>query len=183
MDLTKVLSISGKQGLFKVLGQTQNNGIIVESLMDGKRFPAYAAHKISSLQDISIYTQEDDVPLKDVFEIMYKKHEGAAAIDQNSDAQTIRTYFKEILPDFDEERVYNSDIKKVIRWYNDLHAAGMMKELIEAVNEEKEAEAEEKPKAKKAAPKKDPKKAQPKAQKATKQAPKATPLRTSSKKS
>lgn len=182
MDLTKVLSISGKPGLFKVLGQTQNNGIIVESLMDGKRFPAYAAHKISSLEDISIYTEEEDVPLKEVFEKMYAKHEGEKSIDQNGDASTLRNYFKEVLPGFDEERVYNSDIKKVIRWYNDLHAAGMMKELMEAKEEEKETKTEEKPKAKKAAAKKETAKGKPAAQKATKQAPKATPKRTSSKK-
>jgi len=175
MDLTKVLSISGKPGLFKVLGQTQNNGIIVESLMDGKRFPAYAAHKISSLEDISIYTEEEDVPLKEVFEKMYTKHEGEKSIDQNGDAATLRNYFKEVLPGFDEERVYNSDIKKVIRWYNDLHAAGMMKELMEAKEEEKET-------AKKAVAKKETSKGKPAAQKATKQAPKATPKRTSSKK-
>jgi hypothetical protein len=181
MDLTKVLSISGKPGLFKVLGQTQNNGIIVESLMDGKRFPAYAAHKISSLEDISIYTEEEDVRLKEVFEKMYAKHEGEKSIDQNGDASTLRNYFKEVLPGFDEERVYNSDIKKVIRWYNDLHAAGMMKELMEA-KEEKETKTEEKPKAKKATAKKETAKGKPAAQKATKQAPKATPKRTSSKK-
>lgn len=144
MDLTKVLSIAGKPGLYKVIGQTQNKGIIVESFIDGKRFPAYAAHKISSLEDISIYTEDDDKPLKEVFEAI-KDHENGAksSVNPNGSANELRGYFKEILPDFDEERVYNSDIKKVIKWYNDLHDADMLhfEKTEEEGQESEEAES------------------------------------------
>lgn|SRR5690606_31571107 len=185
MDLTKILAISGKPGLYKVLGQTQNNGIIVESLIDGKRFPAYAANKISSLEDISIYTTDDDVPLKEIFKTIYTKEEGKQAISANEDITKLRAYFKEVLPNYDEERVYNSDIKKVFKWYNELHDAGILKQLTEE-NVEKEAKAEKnvekEVKKEKATTKPTVKKAAPVKQKATKQAPKAAPIRTTSKK-
>ena len=169
MDLSKILSIGGKPGLYKVLGQTQNNGIIVESLADKKRFPAYATNKISSLEDISIYTEEEDVPLKDVFQKMYEKHNGEKSIDPNVGGNELRNYFKEILPDFDEDRVYNSDIKKVIKWYNDLLEGGMLadfakKEETKSEESEKSDEptTEKKPKApaKKSAAKKEDKSAE-----------------------
>lgn len=150
MDLTKILAISGKPGLFKVLGQTQNNGIIVESLIDGKRFPAYAAHKLSSLEDISIYTEDDDVPLREVFQKIYEKEEGKKSIDPNVKGPELRSYFSEILPDFDQDRVYNSDIKKVIRWYNDLHEAGLIEEIAAPEKEEASTEKEEEKTEKKA---------------------------------
>lgn len=155
MDLTKILSISGKAGLFKVIGQTKNSGIIVESLIDGKRFPAYAAHKITSLEDISIYTETDDVPLKDIFKIIFDKEGDSVTVESSSNE--LREYFKEILPDFDEERVYNSDIKKVFKWYNDLTDADMMvfedeKEEIAAKEPKEVKEGSPKPKAKKKKP-------------------------------
>lgn len=156
MDLTKILSISGKAGLFKVIGQTKNSGIIVESLIDGKRFPAYAAHKITSLEDISIYTETDDVPLKDIFKIIFDKEGDSVTVESSSNE--LREYFKEILPDFDEERVYNSDIKKVFKWYNDLTDADMMvfedekEEEIAAKEPEEVKEGSPKPKAKKKKP-------------------------------
>jgi hypothetical protein len=160
MDLTKILSISGKAGLFKVIGQTKNSGIIVESLIDGKRFPAYAAHKISSLEDISIYTATDDVPLKDIFKKILDKEGGSVTVGSSSNE--LREYFKEILPDFDEERVYNSDIKKVFKWYNDLTDADMMvfedekeeETVVEEPEEVKEESPKPKAKKKKAAAKK-----------------------------
>lgn len=188
MDLTKVLSISGKPGLFKVLGQTQNNGIIVESLLDGKRFPAYAAHKISSLEDISIYTQTEDVPLKEIFEKMYTKHNGETSIDHNAESTALRTYFKEILPEFDEERVYNSDIKKVVRWYNDLQKAGILKEIMDAKAAKEESDKNDgKSKAKETKTTKKPAakataKAKPTQQKVAAQGSKVTPKKTAPKK-
>ena len=119
MDLSKILAISGQSGLFKMVGQLKN-GIVVESLRDGKRFPAYATEKISSLADISIYTYSDDIPLSDVFKSIHEHANGNALELKSLD---LRSWFEEILEEFDQERVYTSDIKKVARWYNDLHGA------------------------------------------------------------
>lgn len=122
--LKRILSISGKQGLFRLVNQGKNM-LIVESLLNGKRTPAYAHDKIISLGDIAIYTVENDVPLADVFEAVKEKNEGKHVdVKALGDDETVRAYFKEILPDFDEERVYTTDIKKVFNWYNQLLDAG-----------------------------------------------------------
>ena len=122
--LKRILSISGKQGLFRLVNQGKNM-LIVESLFNGKRTPAYAHDKIISLGDIAIYTVENDVPLADVFEAVKEKNEGKHVdVKALGDDEAVRAYFKEILPDFDEERVYTTDIKKVFNWYNQLLDAG-----------------------------------------------------------
>lgn len=122
--LKRILSISGKQGLFRLVNQGKNM-LIVESLLNGKRTPAYAHDKIISLGDIAIYTVENDVPLADVFEAVNEKNEGKHVdVKALGDDEAVRAYFKEILPDFDEERVYTTDIKKVFNWYNQLLDAG-----------------------------------------------------------
>lgn len=122
--LKRILSISGKQGLFRLVNQGKNM-LIVESLLNGKRTPAYAHDKIISLGDIAIYTVENDVPLADVFESVKEKNEGKHVdVKALGDDEAVRAYFKEILPDFDEERVYTTDIKKVFNWYNQLLDAG-----------------------------------------------------------
>ena len=122
--LKTILSISGKQGLFRLINQGKNM-LIVESLMTGKRTPAYAHDKIISLGDIAIYTVENDVPLADVLETVREKNE-SKKVDTKSlgSDEEIRAYFKEILPDYDEERGYTTDIKKVFSWYNQLIDAG-----------------------------------------------------------
>ena len=122
--LKTILSISGKQGLFRLINQGKNM-LIVESLMTGKRTPAYAHDKIISLGDIAIYTVENYVPLADVLETVREKNE-SKKVDTKSlgSDEEIRAYFKEILPDYDEERVYTTDIKKVFSWYNQLIDAG-----------------------------------------------------------
>ncbi|MGL4779878.1 MAG: DUF5606 family protein [Bacteroidales bacterium] len=123
--LKLILSISGKPGLFKLISQGRGN-IIVESLVDKKKVPAYAHDKVISLNDISIYTLDGETPLKEIFATIAKKENGAqASIDPKSDAKALRTYFAEILPDYDEDRVYPTDIKKVITWYNILTANGI----------------------------------------------------------
>ncbi|MGL4806463.1 MAG: DUF5606 family protein, partial [Bacteroidales bacterium] len=123
--LKLILSISGKPGLFKLISQGRGN-IIVESLVDKKKVPAYAHDKVISLNDISIYTLDGETPLKEIFTTIAKKENGAqASIDPKSDAKALRAYFAEILPDYDEERVYPTDIKKVITWYNILTANGI----------------------------------------------------------
>jgi hypothetical protein len=138
MDLKDILSISGKSGLFKNVAQTKT-GAIVESLTDKKRFPVYLSDKVSSLEDISIFTKDKDVLLKDVMDIIYKKENGGPCIDPKSDEAKLKKYFEEILPDYDKERVYPSDIRKLFTWYNGLHAAGLLK-LEEAKPEEVKSE-------------------------------------------
>lgn len=138
MDLSKILSISGKPGLYKMIGQTKN-GAIVESLEDKKRFPAFASDRISSLEEISIFTHEEDVPLKDVLKAIYDKQNGEKAIDHKSDPDDLKAFFEDAFPDYDQERVYVSDIKKVINWYNLLHDYDM----LDFTEEEKEDEVTE----------------------------------------
>lgn len=124
--LKTILSISGKPGLYKLVSQGRNM-LIVESLMDKRRFPAYGNEKIISLSDIAMYTDTEDVPLKNVFLAMKTKENGAAvAIDlKKATADELRAYLAEVLPNFDRDRVYVTDIKKLISWYNLLVSCGM----------------------------------------------------------
>lgn len=140
--LKTILSISGKPGLYKLVSQGKNM-LIVESLADKKRFPAYGNEKIISLGDIAMYTDTDDVPLKDVFAAMKKKENGAAvAMDLKKASQDeLRAYLSEVLPNFDRDRVHVSDIKKLISWYNLLVANGMTD--FEEAAEDGQAETEE----------------------------------------
>ena len=126
MELKEILAISGKGGLFKMVSQTKK-GVIVESLTDGKRFPAFLHDKLSSLEEISIFTTGDeDKPLKDVFKAIYDKYEGGAIPEVGSDGAQLRGWFEQVLPEFDQERVYTSDIKKVIAWYNQLQQHNLL---------------------------------------------------------
>ncbi len=140
--LKGILSISGRPGLFKLINPGKNM-LIVESLQTGRRTPAYAHDKVISLADISIYTVEGDVPLGNVLEAVKAKAEGkpvdVKALGSDAD---IRAYFAEVLPEFDNERVYTNDIKKLLSWYNQLLAAGI-DSFVEAEEEaETSAEAE-----------------------------------------
>jgi len=117
MDLSKILSISGKNGIFKLISQGKNN-FIVESLEDKKRFSAFQSDGISSLDNISIYTYEDPVELGKVFQAIYLKQD-KQPLDYKALTETqLRAYFKEVLPSYDEERVFISNIKKAYQWYN-----------------------------------------------------------------
>lgn len=123
--LKKILSISGKPGLFKLVSYGKNM-IIVEGLNDGKRFPAYTHDKIISLGDIAIYTYDEEVALSKVMQAISDKNEGKAVdVKQYKDKNALFAFFAEILPDFDQERVYPNDVKKVISWYNLLVDAGV----------------------------------------------------------
>ncbi|MBU2018841.1 MAG: DUF5606 domain-containing protein [Bacteroidetes bacterium] len=156
MTVKGIIAISGKSGLFKVVAQGKNN-VIVEALADKKRFPAYATDRISALDDISIFTDSEDKSLVEIFETIYKKEGGKNCISPKEDAKKLASYLAEVLPDYDREKVYPSDIKKIFMWYNLLIDAGELKE--EAVVEEKEDKAkkvetaEKKTTAAKAAPK------------------------------
>lgn len=136
--LKTILSISGKPGLYKLVSQAKNM-LIVESLQTGKRLPAYAHEKIISLGDIAIFTDEDDVPLGEVLESIKKKENGGkVSLDtKKADAEALRAYLADVLPNFDRERVYVTDIKKLISWYNLLVEAGNTDFV-----EEKKADAE-----------------------------------------
>jgi len=133
MDLSKVLSIAGKPGLYQMISQSKS-GLIVESLLDGKKIPAFSHERISSLEEISIFTETDDIPLKEVFIKLFKKEDGKKTISHKSAANELKELLKSVLPDYDEDRVYVSDIKKLINWYNLL----VDKNLIDLDEEEKE---------------------------------------------
>lgn len=120
MDLSKILSISGKPGLFKLITQTKN-GLVVESFIDGKKLTAFSHERISTLEEISIYTTDEDMPLKDVFKAINDLQNGEKAISHKADKNELKDFFKKAVPNYDEDNVYVSDIKKVIYWYNTLH--------------------------------------------------------------
>lgn len=138
MDLSGIISISGKPGLFKVVAQAKNN-IIVESLVDGKRSPAYSTDRISALEDISIYTYEEDKPLAEVYQAIYEKEKGGTVLSHKESLNKLTKYLLEILPNYDEDRVYSSDIKKLFQWYNILHKADALK--VEEKEEEEKTTA------------------------------------------
>lgn len=116
--LKEILSVTGKSGLFKLVSQGKNM-LIVESLIDGKRIPAYSKDKVVSLGDIAIFTETAEVPLGEVLEKLKEKENASiSSVDPKSDNDTLRKYMSEILPEYDRERVYPSDIRKLITWYN-----------------------------------------------------------------
>lgn len=133
MNLEGILNVSGKPGLFKVVSQAKNS-LIVESLTDGKRGPLHSQAHANMLEEIGIYTYDDTKPLAEIFDSIAKKENGKATISHKSSTNELTNYFREILNDYDEERVYLSDIKKVIQWYNALHIAN----LIEIPKKQKE---------------------------------------------
>lgn len=153
INVKDLMSISGKGGLFRFLAQARN-GVVVESLHDKKRHVAPATARISSLEDIAIFTTEEDMPLSEVFMKIHEKEEGGASIESKSSNEELKSYFSEVLPDYDDERVYVSDIKKVISWYNQLHQLELLEikeveeETEEEVAKETKEETKEAPKAK-----------------------------------
>lgn len=149
MDLKKIMAIAGYPGLFKLVSQGKNN-IIVESLIDKKRMPAFSTHKVSSLEDIAVFTETKEVPLKDVLKSIFEKETGKETLDPKSDPEKLKEYFSTVLPDYNREKVYASDIKKMLTWYNLL----LKNELLDFTEEEKpveepvqEVKAETKPEA------------------------------------
>lgn len=124
MSLEKILSISGKPGLFELKTQTRT-GILAESLLDGKKVTVSARQNVSLLSEIAIYTLSEEVPLRVVFQKIAEKEKGGAAISHKASKDELEEYFFNILPDYDEDRVYASDIKKVVQWYNLLNKHGI----------------------------------------------------------
>lgn len=155
--LQGILSISGQSGLFKLITQAKN-GIIVESFETQKRMPVYSNAKVSALEDIAIFTNDEEVPLKDVFQKIYTiENKKATSVSKKASNDEVKEYFEDILPEYDKDRVYVSDMKKVITWYNVLLEKGLMNfdEKVEETKEEltatdDKATTEAKPKATKA---------------------------------
>ncbi len=131
--LKGILSVSGQSGLFKLVAESKNN-IIIESLETLKRMPVHSTSKISALEDIAVYTENGDVPLKDVFKAISEKENGGPAISPKAPDSVLKSYFEKVVPEYDKGRVYISDIKKVLSWYNVLQH----KELLDFTETEGE---------------------------------------------
>lgn len=142
MELQGIISISGRPGLFKIVTQGKSN-VIVESLIDKKRFPAFASEKISSIEDISIFTYEEDVKLTDVFSTLLSQNDGKESINHKVEESVLRSTFTSVLSNYDIDRVYLSDIRKVFQWYNLLLKEGLLKlEVIEETEAASEGKIE-----------------------------------------
>jgi len=136
--LKTILSVSGKPGLYKLISNSKNM-VIVESLTDNKKLPVHPRDKVVSLGDISIYTETDDVPLRDILvSIKQKENGGKASVLPSSKPEELKKYFEEVLPEFDKDRVYPTDIKKIISWYNIMTDAGVNFEEEQKEEENKE---------------------------------------------
>lgn len=136
MNLEKVLAISGQPGLYALKLQTRT-GFVAESLIDGKKITVGLRSNVSLLSEISIYTHSSEKPLAEVMRAIAKKENNGPAISHKEDTAKLIAYFAEVLPDYDEDRVYASDIKKVLNWYNMLQAKGLVSK--EAPTEKKAA--------------------------------------------
>ena len=143
--LKGILSISGHSGLFKLVAESKNN-IIVESLETKKRMPVYSTVKVSALEDIAIYTESGDLPLKDVLKAIYDREEGGNTISPKSSGNELKKYFENVVPEYDKDRVYVSDIKKVLLWYNTLNEMDMLdftdSDVIEDTNSDENKKEE-----------------------------------------
>lgn len=141
MSLQKILAISGKPGLFELKIQTRT-GFVAESFLDGKKITVGMRSNVSLLSEIAVYTYDEEIKLAEVFKaIATKENNGLTSISHKEDNSVLTSYFREVLPEFDEDRVYPSDIKKIINWYNMLQPKGLV--TVEALTEaEKEEVAE-----------------------------------------
>lgn len=141
MDLSKIISVAGKTGLFRVVAQGRQ-AIIAESLLDGKRIPVHTSMKVSSLDEISMFTTGDDVPLIKVLESLYAVEKGKASLDPKESEDKLFAKLGEALPEHDRERIYASDVRKLFAWYDQLLKAGDF--TAKAKAEEKAEKDEEK---------------------------------------
>jgi hypothetical protein len=140
--LKDILSISGKGGLFKFVAEARN-GIVVESIENQKRHVAPSTARVSSLEDIAIFTSDEEVPLSDIFYQIHERNNGQEAISHKSAPEELKTHFRDLVPEYDEERVYVSDIRKVFQWYNQLQAHSLLEVIEKEEEEEGEATQEE----------------------------------------
>ncbi len=140
MDLSKILSISGKPGLFEIISQSRG-GVVVSSLNDGKKMTVGQTQRVSTLSDISVYTEDGDEPLKDILKSFHEFSGGEPIEIAMNDSEELRNFFTGILPDHDEERVYASDIKKMVKWYNLL----LKNEMLDFSEEETPKDSDSEP--------------------------------------
>ena len=142
MSIERILSISGKPGLYDLKLQTRT-GFVAESLIDGKKITVGMRSNVSLLSEISIYTYNEEVRLSEVFRKIAEKEDNGPAISHKEDNDKLAAYFREVLPEYDEDRVYASEIKKVMNWYNMLQAKGMISKEAPAKVEAEAAKTEE----------------------------------------
>lgn len=146
IDLTGIISISGQPGLFKIIAQSKN-GIIIEGLADNKRTNIYSSTKVSTLSDIGMYTTGEDKPIEEIMTAIFEKEKGGPCVSHKADDKEIEAYFSKILPEYDKERVYVSNMRKLFSWYTILQSTGNLKEREEkkeATEETKVVKAETK---------------------------------------
>lgn len=137
MSLDKVISVAGKPGLFQILTQTRT-GVLAQSLIDGKKITVSARENVSLLSEIAIYTLTEEMPLGNVFQKIHDHLSGGQALSHKSSKDELEAFFFEVLPEYDEDRVYASDIKKVVQWYNLLIDKGMTDFAVAEPNQEEE---------------------------------------------
>jgi len=142
MSLEKIISVAGKPGLFQILTQTRT-GVLAQSLIDGKKITVSARENVSLLSEIAIYTLTEEMPLCQVFQKIFDHLSGAAALSHKSSKDELEAFFFEVLPEYDEDRVYASDIKKVVQWYNLLVDKGLTDFSSEQPQEEVQENAQE----------------------------------------
>ncbi len=141
MDLTKIITVAGKSGLFRVVAQGRN-ALIAESLLDGKRTPVHTSLRVSTLEEIHMFTTGDDVPLKDILAKLHELEKGGESMDPKGEEGALWKKLEQVLPNADRERIYVSDVRKLFTWYGQLLKAG----VFTAKDEEKTEEVSEKPK-------------------------------------
>src|SRR3984957_12600909 len=125
MSLSEIIAVSGMSGLYKTVAQSKNS-VIVESIVDKKRMPIYASQKVHTLEAISVYCADKDIPLAEVFKKIAEKENKGPAVEHKSEDAELKAYFEKVLPDYDKERVHISDIRKMLMWYNILQKADML---------------------------------------------------------
>ena len=141
MKLEGIINVSGKPGLFKIISRS-NNTVIIESLTDQKRTAIYSHNQANLLEEIGIYTYNDTVPISDIFTEIAKKTSCGPSINHKSSKDELMNYFRDILPEYDEDRVYISDIKKVIQWYNIMQSVNLIKISKKKTKKETKKETE-----------------------------------------
>jgi hypothetical protein len=140
MSFDKIISIPGLPGLFRMVAQMRNGGFVVESLADGRRQPVSSMQRIIMLKDIAVYTVEEDIPLYDVFKRMKEKEDLALSVAPKAEPDELKNTLKQIVPEFDEERVHASDIRKIFVWYRQVKDVVGTPEADAAMNPQQENE-------------------------------------------
>lgn len=140
MSIQKILSISGKPGLFELKIQTRT-GFVAESLLDGKKITVGLRSNVSLLSEIAVYTYTEEIKLIEVFKAIATKENEGLALSHKEDDAKLKSYFREVLPEFDEDRVYASDIKKILNWYNILQPKGFV--TLESLSKDTKEEVSE----------------------------------------